>query len=281
MESRPVTRRLALLGGTGAVATGAFFAAPQSASAAITGAQLHARLGAYDASRSGPVAVSVHDRRTRVSWSYNGTWHNETLSIVKVLILATVLRRCQERQVSLTSTQRSQAVAMITRSDNSATNALLTWVGVASVRRVAGLYGLTSTVIQGGTTAGAASWWGYSTTTAADQASLMVKIVWGSSSVLTTANREYIKSLMRQVISSQRWGVCAPPLPTSNQWTTKNGWGPLSGGYRLNSIGYIYGNGRDYAAAILTRSPAGYSYGLTTINGVSKVLYDALAQPLV
>ncbi|NNG40502.1 hypothetical protein HJ588_14630 [Flexivirga sp. ID2601S] len=278
MESRPVTRRLALLVGATGLTAGASLAMPDRA-LATTRAQLSAQLTAYQRSRGGNIALCVYDRRNRTTWGFYDGWRNETLSIIKVLILATVLRRCQERGIELSAAQRSQATAMITRSDNTATNSLLIWAGASNVRRVAGLYGMSATVVQGGTAAGAADWWGYSTTTARDQITLMTGIIWGTT-VLTSAHREYLKSLMSQVVSSQRWGVCAPPLPTSNVWMTKNGWGPRAGGYRLNSVGHIYGNGRDYNAVILTRAPAGYSYGLTTINGVSRILYDALRVPL-
>lgn len=278
MNTPTMSRRLILGGGLG-VAGGTVLGVPAADAATLTAVQLTAKLKAYQAGRGGTFAVAVHDRRNRKTFTYQGSWRNETLSIVKVLIMATVLRRCQERKVNLTRTQVAQAAAMITRSDNTATNALLTWAGVANVRRVAGLYGLRSTVIQGGTTAGASNWWGYSTTTTQDQLVLMTGVVWGTS-VLTVANREYLKRLMAQVVSTQRWGVCAPPLPTTNSWQTKNGWGPRTGGYRLNSVGHIAGNDRDYAAVILSRAPRGFSYGRDTVNGVSKILYAALARPL-
>lgn len=278
MSTPKPSRRLLVTGGF-ATAGAALLGASPALASGMTAGQLTGKLKAYQASRGGTFGVALYDRRNRSVYTFQSTWHNETLSIVKVLIMATVLRRCQERHVNLTSAQHSQAYAMITRSDNSAANALLTWAGVSNVRRVAGLYGMTSTVIHGGTTAGAHNWWGYSTTTARDQITLMTGIIWGTS-VISVANREYLKSLMAQVTSSQRWGVCAPPLPTSNAWNTKNGWGPRAGGYRLNSVGHIYGNGRDYNAVILSRAPKGFYYGRDTVNGVSKILYAALAHPL-
>lgn len=273
-----VGRRMLVTGGLAAAGM-SLLAAPAADAATLTRAQLTAKLTAYQRSRGGTFSVGLYDRRNYSVFKYRPTWRNETLSIVKVLIMATVLRRCQERKVNLTKTQAEQAYAMITRSDNDAANALLTWAGVSNVRRVAGLYDLTSTVIQGGTTAGASNWWGYSTTTARDQLRLIHDVIWGTS-VITVANREYLKRLMAQVTPTQRWGVCAPPLPTSNAWNTKNGWGPRTGGYRLNSVGHISGNGRDYVAVILSRAPEGYYYGRDTVNGISKILYAAMAHPL-
>ncbi|WP_148043355.1 hypothetical protein [Flexivirga caeni] len=107
----------------------------------------------------------------------------------------------------------------------------------------------------------------------------MTGVVWGTT-VLTVANRDYLKSLMAQVIPAQRWGVCTPPLPTSNAWNTKNGWGPRPGGYRLNSLGHIGGHGHNYNAVILSRAPRGFYYGRDTVGGVSRILYAAMAAPL-
>lgn len=253
--------------------------APAPASPILTRAQLTAKLVAYERNRGGTYSVAVYDRHHRQSFSYRPTWRNETLSIIKVLIMATVLRRCQERNVRLTRAQIEQAEAMITRSDNEAAGDLLSWVGVANVRRVARMYGLKDTVIQGGTADGTPGWWGYSTTTAHDQIVLLTGVIWGTT-VLTIPNREYLKSLMTQVIPAQRWGVCAPPLPSSSHWNTKNGWGPHSGGYRVNSVGHIAGDGRDYVAVILGRSPHGRDHGRETVSGLSRIVYDALAHSL-
>ena len=57
--------------------------------------------------------------------------------------------------------------------------------------------------------------------------------------------------------STQRLGPAATRCPTTVHVEQKNGWGPLTGGYRLNSIGRVTGDGRSYTMAILTRSPQG------------------------
>ena len=248
-------------------------------STARTPAELTAELEAYRRSRGATLSVALRDRRNRDTYSLRGTWRNETLSIVKVLIMATVLHQCQELGTRLTSQQVADASAMITRSDNEATNALLTWVGATNVREVAKRYGLTSTVIQSGTEDGEDDWWGYSTTTALDQLRLLTGLVEGNK-VISSANRAYLTGLMASVTPVQRWGVCAPPLPTNIRWNTKNGWGGRDDGYRANSIGHISGNGRDYEAVVLSRTPRDLPYARETVSGVSRILYDAMASPL-
>lgn len=251
----------------------------------LTTAELTAKLEAYRQSRDATLGVALVDRHTGKTFGFHSSWRNEMVSLVKVLILATVLRRCQERSSSLSREQSALAFTMITRSDNDAANKLLTWAGVDQVRRTARLSGLTDTVIQGGTEDGESDWWGYSTTTPIDQLRTLANLVHGTR-VITAANRDYLVRLMSQVVPAQRWGVCTPPLPTSVRWTAKNGWGERAGGYRANSIGHISGNGRDYDAVILARTPhkPAYTverqYAFDTVSGVSRILYDALAHPI-
>jgi len=272
-------------GSTAATSPATTPTAEPTVAVARTAAQLAAKLDAYRVDRGGTFGVALYDRRDRSTFHYRSTWHNETLSTVKVLIMATVLRRCQERGVSLSTAQVAQARAMITESDNDAADALLTWSGLADVRRVARLFGLSSTVVQGGTRDGEDGWWGYSTTTADDLLTLLTGLVWGRT-VLTATHRNYLESLMSQIIAIQRWGVCAPPLPATVRSSTKNGWGGRKDGYRANSLGHISGNGRDYAAVILSRAPYRSDYTIerehafATVNGVSRILYDAMERPL-
>lgn len=259
--------------------------APPTVSVPRTPAQLTAKLDAYRRVRGGTFGVALHDARGDQTFNYGASWRTEMFSAVKVLIVATALRRCQERGIALTSAQTADVHAAITRSDNRAASALLTWAGLGNVQRVARLYGLTDTVIRGGTEAGQPDWWGYSTTSADDMLTLLRGVVSGTS-VITAANGRYLKSLMSQVIPAQRWGVCAPPLPTNLAWRTKNGWGRRDDGYHANSIGHITGNGRTYNAVILSRSPhrpvytVERQYAFDTVNGISKILYDAMAAPL-
>ena len=223
----------------------------------------------------GQVGVALYDGRSGRSFTYN-TFRNQTLSTIKVVILATVCRRAQERGVALTANQKYLAGRMIQYSDNNATDQLLAQVGVANVQRVAKMLGMYSTYVQGQSS----GWWGYSTTVPMDEVVLENALVWGGTPVLTAAHRGYIRSLMRMVTPAQRWGVYSANLPALADWGVKCGWGPMSGGYRLNSMGYVYGNGRNYTATFLSRSPNGFYYGQTTLNRLGRIVYDAMARPL-
>lgn len=250
--------------------------APAAAAGVDTSAKLTAKLNTYLTTRVGTVGLALMDSTGR-TFGYSSLLPNETLSTIKVLVLIAHLRRCQALGTVLTYSQKSLASRMIRYSDNAATDQLIAQIGLTRMQQVARDLGMASTLVRAGSYG--TNWWGYSVSTPADMLKLMHTAMWGRA-YLTETNRLYIKGLMASVTATQRWGVCDPPLPTSTYTAVKNGWGPHTGGYRLNSIGYVNGNGRLYIMAISTRSPKGYSYGLTTINQVSTMVYDALGVPL-
>lgn len=248
-------------------------AAPSVAS--VDRAALTARLDAHRTARGGTMGLAVHDLRTGARFSWRAA-ENESLSTIKVLILVACLRKVQDTKVALTEVQHRQARRMIQSSDNVATDALLAWVGTPQVQQMAGMLAMKATVVRGGSAGG---WWGYSTTTPGDLVLLLDALAVGTT-VIHAGHRAYIRHLMAGVVPAQRWGVADPPLPDSVYTETKNGWGPLTGGYRLNSIGRVVGDGRNYTMAILTRSPQGFRYGRETVNGLAGIVHAALARPL-
>ena len=237
----------------------------------ITRAALTAVAGKYLATRTATLGFSLHDHRTGVRLDYRPQ-ANETASSIKVLVLATTLRIAAENKRSLTATQKALATQMIEYSDNNATTRLFRAAGYKNVQRVAGLFGLTGTTINPA--------WGISTTTPADWVKLMDHIVMGST-VLSVADRAYIRSLMSQVTKTQRWGVANPPVTAATVALTKNGWLPYKGVWRVNSMGYLEGQGRKYTLAMLSKSPKGFDYGVQTLNGLSTTLFAALGKQLV
>ncbi|PWJ25175.1 beta-lactamase family protein [Branchiibius hedensis] len=237
----------------------------------ISRAALTAVAAKYLATRTATLGFSLHDHRTGVQLHYR-PMKNETASSIKVLVLAATLRIAAEKKRSLTATQKALATQMIEYSDNNATTTLFRAAGYRNVQRVAGLFGLTSTTINPA--------WGISTTTPADWVKLMDHVVRGST-VLSVADRAYIRSLMSHVTTTQRWGVANPPVTGATIALTKNGWLPYKGVWRVNSMGYLEGHGRKYTLAILSRSPKGFDYGVQTLNGLSTTLFTALSKQLV
>jgi beta-lactamase class A len=268
-------RRRLLVGGAGGLGLAALGAvAPATASAAgiDSRAALAAALDRYAATRVCTIGLTLRDNRDGRYFAWRPL-RLQSLSTIKVLILVATLKRAQDRHLALTTTQRSLASRMIRNSDNAATDTLLAQIGVSTCQRVASQLGMSSTVVRGGST----GWWGYSTTTTRDLVQLMNQLVLGT--YLTAGRRDYVRGLMGSVATSQQWGL-GDPLPDTVHVEQKNGWGPMSTGYRLNSFGYVSGSGRSYQLAILSKSPNGFTYGRTTINRVSRIVFDALDVPL-
>ena len=240
---------------------------------AVDAPQLAARLEEYLDGRSGSLGLELVDL-TRGEVFRHDAREAECYSTIKVLILTTVLRQAQEAGTQLTARQKKLARRMITRSDNAATETLLAEAGRDEVQRVAGLVGMDHTEIDEG-------WWGFWRTVPGDL-NLMTGALLSTDDVLDGGRRAQARFLMADVVPEQRWGVFAAEDADADAYVAaKNGWGPLPNGYRLNSTGWVSGDGRDYVLSILSNSPDGFRYGRRTISGVAGICHEALADRLV
>ena len=145
-------RRELVMGATAGLALGALGlgAVPAGAAGTDTAAGLTAALDRYMATRAGVAGLMVRDNRNGRYYSWRPRTQ-QTHSAIKVLILITVLKVAQDRGLALTSSQQSLASRMIRFSDNDATDALITQVGVRRCRAVADQLGMRSTTVLGGT----------------------------------------------------------------------------------------------------------------------------------
>jgi beta-lactamase class A len=156
---------------------------------------------------------------------------------------------------------------MIRVSDNNAASALLANVGGArAVESYLRRIGISQTHIN-------PYHWGLSTTTAQDMARLMAKL--GTCSVLVPRMCDYALSMMRSVVSSQRWGISAG-VPAGSSVAIKNGWYPASSGWGINSIGFVTNGRKRYAIAIYTSNDPSMGYGIQTIQQIASRIYPAL-----
>jgi beta-lactamase class A len=247
---------------------------PVTGPTAVPRAVLGRRVRAFLAGRQSTASVAVYDKRTGVTYVYRGRAEYDTASIVKVQILATLLRHAQTEHRRLTPTERSKATSMIRYSDNDAATWLWNHVGGgAAVRKVDLALGLRST------TPGADDYWGLTQTTAPDQARLIRDLAYGTP-LLEPARRSFELGLMGSVTPSQRWGVSAGTHGATVQ--LKNGWLQRTTDlkWRINSIGHVLGGGRDYAIAVLSSNNPSMDYGIDTVQGVSRIVYRTLADPL-
>ena len=56
----------------------------------------------------------------------------------------------------------------------------------------------------------------------------------------------------------------------------KNGFAVIDG-WQINTEGWVDGDGRDYLIAVLTNGNSSEQYGIDTVNGVSALVWNALA----
>jgi hypothetical protein len=228
-------------------------------------------VAAYLAGVTDNLTVAVYDDVTGQTSVYRPGIAEDTASIMKVDILATLLAEDQAHGEALTTAEDGLSQDMIEHSDNADAQDL--WEaegGATAVTSFDTAAGLTQT------TPDVAGYWGLSTTTAADQVQLLRQVAYAGG-VLSTASRDYELGLMSNVESDQAWGVSSGVAPNVTV-ALKNGWLPLdSGGWQVNSIGYIDGDGRDYVVAMLSDGNATETQGIDTLQGLSALVWQALA----
>ena len=218
--------------------------------------------------RAGIVSAAVLDLHTGLEYLYRPGQGGFTASIVKVEILATLLRDAQAARRTLTPLEQSLAGAMIEHSDNDAATALWDEVGGApGVSSFGDAAGMRATVPSAA--------WGLTVTTAADQVTLL-SLLAGDNEVLSPASRSYEVDLMSHVEPDQAWGVSAGVAPGTSV-ALKNGWLPLGDTWTVNSVGWVRGSGRDYLIAVLTDGDPNEAYGIDSISEVSEAAWNALA----
>lgn len=233
-------------------------------------AKLKTDITAALASRSGTVAVGLYDRSTKTTCTLRASTAYDSASVVKVTILAALLWDAKKHNRYLTSRETTLAQAMITQSDNTAASTLWKQLGMTKIKGFLSAAGMTQTV------PGADNYWGLTQITVTDEQKLL-KLITAANSVLSDNSRAYIQKLMSQVISSQRWGT-PYGAPSTVSVHVKNGWlQRATHGWRVHSVGTFKGGGHDYMITVLTHGNSTMSYGISTIQGVAKVIHRDLA----
>lgn len=239
---------------------------------------LAGRATSFLATRDGTVLAAVYDLDTRQTWTVGQGPPQPEASVVKVDILEALL--VQRGRNGLTRREAALARLMIERSDNNAATDLWRAVGGArGVRSFNAAAGLTGTSPSACVVCGGFPWpgWGLTTTTPADQISLLRQLA-EPGPLLSGADRRYVLGLMEDVIPSQRWGISAGVSPQATV-ALKDGWLPLDAArkdWQVNSIGWVSGGGRDYLIAVLSTGNPTPQYGVTTIKRLSSMVWESL-----
>jgi hypothetical protein len=254
--------------------TAVALATRQAADLAPSGVLASPTVRAYLAERGSDVTAAVYNLVTGATAVWRPGTREYTASIVKVDILAALLHQHQHKSsgAALPPTEAKRATTMIEQSNNAAATDL--W---ASIGQQKGLVAFNSLLPLTSTTPGTDGHWGGTLTTAQDQVQLLRAIVLPNG-VLDPSSREYELSLMEHVEPSEAWGISYGP-PSGVSVALKNGWLPLvgDGDWQVNSIGWVDGDGRDYVIAVLTKDNPDEVYGIATIEGLSSLVWAALA----
>ncbi|MFJ2674574.1 serine hydrolase [Streptomyces sp. NPDC087525] len=215
-----------------------------------------------DATLKGRVSVALYDRTTGTTCAFNADQRYDSASVVKVIVLGTLLRLAQDENRDLTPDERTLAGKMITASDNDATTTLWKQLGLARISDFLRLAGME------GTTPDPDGFWGLTQINAADQLKLM-ELLTSANPVLDDDRRAYALDLMNQVIPSQRWGV-PTGAPGGATVHVKNGWlQRSSGGWRVHSVGAFTGQGHDYGLAVLTADNTDMPASVAVIENIA------------
>jgi hypothetical protein len=220
------------------------------------------------------VAVRMDDPRLGIDCYLNSSRHYDSASVVKTIILATLLNKRDREHRSLLSTRERQlAREMITESDNDAATALWDQDNMKNLTYFPHVAGMNKTRLNLA--------WGLTRITAQDETKLLRNILLRPNTVLDTHAQTYELKLMGQVIPSQRWGVSAS-MPSAFTLHIKNGWAPLpfvSSPWYVNSTGAFTAtnSARDYTIVVLTHGSVDETTGITTVEDVAGPINRALA----
>lgn len=235
------------------------------------GSDLLRTIATFANTRQGTIAVSVLDIPTHQRYDYNPAATFDTASIVKVAIMGTLLRLAQATDHGLTATESSLMTPMIEYSDNDAATSLWNAAGGAPA-----IQSFTQLVGMNDTSPNQAGYWGLTQTTAPNQVMLMTDFALPNP-LLTHAQRAYGLNLMHHVVSWEAWGISAG-VRSGTYVALKNGWLPIgSYDWVVNSIGTIRGYGRHYVIAALTQGSPTETYGIDTIQSISRIVWNNLS----
>ena len=183
--------------------------------------------------------ITVIDLATDCTYQASDTSSSHAMaSTAKVMIAVGVLERVDSGTLTYSSVHKDLH-EMITVSSNTAAVRLLRRMGGRPMmQKVINQFGLTHTFT--------AKSFGITRTTSDDQARLLRAVLVDGTQYLSPKSSSRIRSLMRSVTPSQRWGA-GHGLPAGYTAAVKNGWYHTSPGdlppvnrSRVNTIGVVY-----------------------------------------
>ncbi len=235
-----------------------------------------ARVDAYLATRQGTVSVAFEDLATGQITLLGSQAPQFTASMSKLDIAETLVHQQKAGAPIVPLSLKSTVASMLEWSDNDA--AVKLWKAVGNgpaIQAFNQAIGMDSTQVPYYEAFGRVK------TTPHDQLTLLSQLLpQSTASLLSSAQRHYLLTLLDHVVADQRWGVSGgmPPGATA---VLKNGWVPLDGmgqpDWQVNSAGWVHGGGVNFLLAVMTTENSNKEYGVATIDGVARIIEQVLA----
>jgi beta-lactamase class A len=228
-------------------------AEPSNGSRLATGPGIDAARS-FARSRAGDVSFAILDEHGRHVRGLERTARFRSASVVKAMMMVSVLRRAGHRR--LTRTERGRLWPMITRSDNAAASAIFAEIGKRGLRRIARVAGMRRFIPAGPV-------WGLSQITSADQVHFFLQI----DRLVPSRHRRYARKLLSSIVKRQRWGIAPVARRKDLKIFFKGGFVP--GITHQVALLESKTDGERIALAVLTRNSPSQTYGEETIEGIA------------
>ena len=183
----------------------------------------------------------------------------QSASVLKAMLAVCYLNDSRVRARALTTYERSQLGAMLTRSADDPANWIWGWVRPSCMYRLARNVGMRGFATE--------SHWGRSQITPYGTANLFFRI----DRRIVARHRVQAMRWFRGVVPSQRWGLARPWIvPDGMAIAFKGGFAWSYGGGRTVSQGALLSapNGHRLGLAVLTNHSPSQAYGEDTIEGI-------------
>jgi hypothetical protein len=226
---------------------------------------------------AGSISVAARNTVTGASFRYGETRGMWTGSVYKLLVLETLLLRCQDNRTWLSDYEVADAATMIEKSNNRAGYRMyLDAGGSTALAAGAKRLGLRHTRIGRSDPA-------LTTTDAGDGIRLLQHLVTGGP--LDARSKAFVLNLMRWVQADQRWGV-GVVADRGTAFANKNGWmrvgntnGPGEQDDRrwlVNSLGVVRVGGQRLLISIFTRHNPDRDTGIELVQTLARAITPAV-----
>ncbi len=209
----------------------------------------------YAKSRDGKISFAVVGLDGRMS-RYNAFGAAPMMSVFKLMLLATYLRRASVAGRSLDRWEKELLGPMIRSSDSAAASRIRDIVGPGAIEELADDAGMRKYEYN--------PVWGLSRSSPRDQA----RFIHHLENHIPRRHWDYARKLLSSIVPAQSWGV-GQAKPAGWHLYFKGGWGAGDG--RVDhQVALLSRHGYRVSLAIFTEFDPSHSYGQQTLEGIAK-----------